>query len=683
MKQWLFILICFLFCNLTKAQDLVINGNFEAYNSCYDTMADIFIDTSSVVFPGVEAWFKPNYGSSDYLNACNLLVSLGSINPYYSGQGMAGFYSNYNFSNKEFLQTKLSMPMLTGQCYHVELFVSSANFHCANTDNLGMHFGVNRVQNFVSQSLPPNDSYTVLPVVPQVTYPLGNPIDSTWHKMQGIYIATGGERYLTIGSFDSTNNMNFYYFYTPCLSDFTYFFIDDVSVLPIEDYLSRELRDTILCPGASAMFSIDTGYTSILWSNGSTTNSATYDAVGTHWVQVDYGCGLLTHYFDIAHAADYLFANATLALCDNQLPYLVQAQAGYTSYVWNDGYDGADHYLNASGTYICTASNTCTSIVDTITITTLGGPPAINLGNDTTLCSPININLSCPLGYNSYSWSTGSSNASIAATMPGLYSVTAYSTCGVFNDNITISNPPIPILDLGTPIELCEDMLPIILAAPDDCVSYLWSTGSVDASIEILAIGVYSVTCVDVCGIQADTITVTIVPPAIDVDLGPDLEICYQLNENNTVIIKTEYANSQTKFIWNTGDTTKYLITNVPGQYILKGSSLCGTSIDTINLIGCIPQDYDEIFIPNAFSPNKDEINDLFEIYGTGYHVVNFSVYNRWGEKVYESKNDTPKWDGTFKNKLINTGVYNYVCVIETDILKLQKIYKGNITITR
>ncbi len=67
------------------------------------------------------------------------------------------------------------------------------------------------------------------------------------------------------------------------------------------------------------------------------------------------------------------------------------------------------------------------------------------------------------------------------------------------------------------------------------------------------------------------------------------------------------------------------------------------------------------LYVPDAFSPNDDGINDQFGVKGT--YVVNYqiSIYNRWGQKLYESHSMENSWDGKFKGKPVSTGRYLYI----------------------
>ncbi len=70
----------------------------------------------------------------------------------------------------------------------------------------------------------------------------------------------------------------------------------------------------------------------------------------------------------------------------------------------------------------------------------------------------------------------------------------------------------------------------------------------------------------------------------------------------------------------------------------------------------------DQIFIPNAFTPNNDGMNDVLRVYGYTIKEMHFMVFNQWGEKIFESRSQSQGWDGTHKGKVQPTGVYVYVC---------------------
>jgi len=73
----------------------------------------------------------------------------------------------------------------------------------------------------------------------------------------------------------------------------------------------------------------------------------------------------------------------------------------------------------------------------------------------------------------------------------------------------------------------------------------------------------------------------------------------------------------------------------------------------------------DGIYIPNAFSPNGDGLNDVLQVYGAIIKEVHFMIFNQWGEKVFETNNQSVGWDGYYKRKAQPSGVYMYVCKLK------------------
>ncbi|MES2591878.1 MAG: gliding motility-associated C-terminal domain-containing protein [Bacteroidota bacterium] len=88
------------------------------------------------------------------------------------------------------------------------------------------------------------------------------------------------------------------------------------------------------------------------------------------------------------------------------------------------------------------------------------------------------------------------------------------------------------------------------------------------------------------------------------------------------------------------------------------------------------------VLIPNVFSPNGDGYNDLLGAYGKGITQIEFVIYDRWGEKVYESYDVNGEWDGTYKGKPMNIGVFVYSVKGK---FKNGEIFdkKGNVTLLR
>lgn len=88
--------------------------------------------------------------------------------------------------------------------------------------------------------------------------------------------------------------------------------------------------------------------------------------------------------------------------------------------------------------------------------------------------------------------------------------------------------------------------------------------------------------------------------------------------------------------------------------------------------------------MPNAFSPNHDDINDIYKAKKGHQSIVEFhaTIYNRWGQKLYEWNDPDGGWDGTYNGKLVDTGVY-YCVVTATGSDGVNYKKRGTITIMR
>jgi gliding motility-associated-like protein len=86
--------------------------------------------------------------------------------------------------------------------------------------------------------------------------------------------------------------------------------------------------------------------------------------------------------------------------------------------------------------------------------------------------------------------------------------------------------------------------------------------------------------------------------------------------------------------------------------------------------------------VPNAFSPNGDLLNDGLFVRGNSIDELHFVIYNRWGEKVFETRDQSIPWDGTYKGKPLSPDVYAYY--LEVRCFNGETYFeKGNISLIR
>lgn len=118
--------------------------------------------------------------------------------------------------------------------------------------------------------------------------------------------------------------------------------------------------------------------------------------------------------------------------------------------------------------------------------------------------------------------------------------------------------------------------------------------------------------------------------------------------------------------------TTEYIV-------VSSNSIYCKTQ-DTVTVI--VDVNCGDFFIPNVFSPNDDGLNDVINVHGRCISTFNLQIFDRWGEKVFETSSITDGWDGTYRGQKMNTGVFVY----KADGVSIDGqsfSMKGNITLIR
>jgi gliding motility-associated-like protein len=86
--------------------------------------------------------------------------------------------------------------------------------------------------------------------------------------------------------------------------------------------------------------------------------------------------------------------------------------------------------------------------------------------------------------------------------------------------------------------------------------------------------------------------------------------------------------------------------------------------------------------VPNVFSPNGDGQNDILFVRGEGVSKLLFIIYDRWGEKVFESKSMSEGWDGTYRGAKLDPGVFFYY-VKATFKNNTASVLEGNVTLIK
>lgn len=337
--------------------------------------------------------------------------------------------------------------------------------------------------------------------------------------------------------------------------------------------------------------------------------------------------------------------------------------------------------LNFNGigidTLIAEITRNCGTTTDTAFITVLQSA-TLELGADTVICQGSTITLNAGAGYTSYLWQDATTNPTLTVNSPGLYKVTVTNSSGCSaTDSILVSlAAPISSLNLGSDINSCNGGI-VVLDAGSGFSTYEWPDGSTNQIYTVYLPGKYWVT-VSYCGLViSDTITVSW-QSSILVSIAQEGELC----AGQSITLNADPTNLAS-YIWDDGTFSYTRDVLTPGTYWLI----------VTDANGCYEQDSIEVSVsdcdcvlavPTAFSPNNDGHNDLFILHGFENCVTTFSfiIFDRWGEKVFETENPAASWDGTFQGKPLNSAVFVYY--INAALNSGEKIdKKGNISLIR
>jgi gliding motility-associated-like protein len=343
-----------------------------------------------------------------------------------------------------------------------------------------------------------------------------------------------------------------------------------------------------------------------------------------------------------------------------------------SNYLWQDNSTQPGLQITKAGEYFVRVKsyNGCINS-DTINIT-VSHLPSFSLGADTVLCDGTMLNYNLNIAGASYLWNDGNTNNQYAINKAGNYWLKISESGCSSSDTISVSYKPSPIVNLGNDTTLCEGTNYTLNAFNTGAV-YVWQDNSTQPAYTVFKPGTYKVQ-VELSGcVSIDTINVYYKTTPV-FSLGDDSLICPGVPL--TLSAATPGALS---YKWQDGSMADHYIASTAGLYSVQVANECGTATKAINITNALCQ----LEMPDAFTPNNDGMNDKFGVkypqFIKAFHMV---IYNRWGAKIFETKNPLMKWDGTVKSIPQNIG--SYVWIINfTDNDNKQQTAHGMVTLLR
>lgn len=422
-------------------------------------------------------------------------------------------------------------------------------------------------------------------------------------------------------------------------------------------------------------------------------NGQTYTQSGIYIdsSQTTTGCDSLIT-INISISQEPVFAlNDTLICFGGQASLVPQSNFSNVSYAWlaqNTTIPTVSPALNVSPqqtiSYVVTAvDNFLCTHTENLTITVAPLPVMTLAANQTTLCAYDTLQLSAT-GASSLSWSgplpISNGNASQTLTLPlsGTYQVIGTSPEGCQDSTaLSITVNPAPQLQITPDQGICPGFAAQFTVS--GALNYVWNDPQLTASTNTvtpastttyMVVGANQYNCLD----SAQT-TVTVYPqPSADFTASPTI-----LTSDDPTVNFTSNAQNAAVSTWDFGDGT----TAENGQnefdytYPFVEDQNYTVTLNVVSAEGCTAESQVQIqikggiiyYVPNTFTPDGDALNNLFTpVFTSGFDPQSFhmTIFNRWGEPVFESYDAKAGWDGKIDIYAAPEGTYTYVIDFKT-----------------
>ncbi|MGC4036374.1 MAG: PKD domain-containing protein [Chitinophagaceae bacterium] len=381
-----------------------------------------------------------------------------------------------------------------------------------------------------------------------------------------------------------------------------------------------------------------------------------------------------------------VIARADTLICDGAQVSL--SASGSQGYSWTPG--SVLNNSNIANPVAKPSSNTQFIVTGTSargckakdTVNVLVNPkPVIVKSANALICKNGSAQLSAS-GGNIYSWAPaqGLSNPNIPnpVATPGAnttytVNVTDANNCSNI-DSIKVSIRPDPVFTISPDASICENKTTQLVASGGD--QYQWQPAESLSNAAIsnpiaspTANTTYSVLITDtVCGNSTTLTTAVSISPAPKIVASKSNDIdCSRGTSQLSATGGVQYQWTPTETLDNPNIYNPVASPRTTTKYTVKGTNSLGCSNYDSVLIDFKGINEGLYLMPSAFTPNNDGLNDCYRVKYWGFiYELDFSVFNRWGERVFHTKNPSDCWDGTYKGVPQKSDVYVYIIKAKT-----------------
>ncbi|MBC7411106.1 MAG: gliding motility-associated C-terminal domain-containing protein, partial [Bacteroidia bacterium] len=462
----------------------------------------------------------------------------------------------------------------------------------------------------------------------------------------------------------------------------------NVTLLPIINITGN----SGLCAGQTTTL-IANGSTAYTWSGGanSTNDSITVNPLNTtkYYVSSTNSCGTTTDSMLVTvNAKPIINATHDTSVCAGSTVNLSAYDGNVytwlpTTYLTNANSATPIAQPTANITYVVTVNKLGCTTTDTVTIAVLTNTTTVIIVGKNTICKGDSVLLVGNAPHANYAWNTTANTPTIYVKNTGNYWLNTIDANGCKGSDTVLINV-LNKIKASNDTDVCKGEYIHLLATGSVNGTYSWSptvnminNTSANPYVQVTTSGYYYVTATDGCNKDSVYIIANPLPVLI--------------SRKDTTIYYGElvqlYATGSSPMFWNPVTTLNcYLCINP----IAKPDSTTLYTVQTINKHGCMNIDtvlitvieLPGLYVPNSFTPNHDGVNDGFRPYHNELKTIEWEVYDRWGELIYETNNLTDFWDGTYKDRLCQDGVYVYKIKATTKQSKLT-VKAGVVTLFR
>lgn len=403
-----------------------------------------------------------------------------------------------------------------------------------------------------------------------------------------------------------------------------------------------------------------------------------------------------------APQATTIIANDPTTFCDGGTANLASNDPNIISWNWSTTETTQSITVSGTGTYSLNGfdANHCYYISNTIAVTevpnptvALSGPGIVDETCSNYKDGAITVQASSGTPAYQYVWNTtppqtGNTASSLS---PGTYDVlvTDLNNCTV-TGSYTVNTADVfyVVVDSVWHASCFGFSDGAIFASVNGGVSpytYVWSNGSTKQDLTKIKAGNYSVTATDGKGCKNDMPVVIGEPAEIVTTTSSNLSINFT---EETDIDVTVTPGAAYTYLWSPVASLSCSDCEDPHAFPVRTTSYTLIVTDPTTLckdtaiIKLIVDPAKKVYIPNAFTPNNDSKNDVWRVFTSGVKYFQATVFDRWGEKVFESSDLQHGWDGTFKGAPVQPGIYTYivnVTYLDGEVIKNQ----GSLTVLK